>query len=138
VDNDTHSPLRQVPQERTITIVKILASTLVCVIVLHGACLARCTGEQSRITLPTAVPPCHHPDGSPNGNDSPVRSNTCFEGPALEAKTCPTLRCSLEAAGLPELVLAFNSITDGVSFEAYGEKTSQASVLLARYSVLRI
>ena len=117
---------------------KILASILVCVIVLHGACMARCTGEQSRITLPKAVPPCHHPDGSPDGNDSPVRSNTCSEGPALEAKTCPSLRCSLEVAGLPDLVLVFDSITDVVSFEAYESKSSQASVLLARYSVLRI
>jgi hypothetical protein len=117
--------------------VKILASILVFVFVLHGACMARCTGEQSRITLPTAVPPCHHPDGSPEGNDSPLRSNTCSEGPALEAKTCP-LRCSLEAAGLPDLALVFDSIKHEVPFEAYENKSSQGSVLLARHSVLRI
>ena len=117
---------------------KILASILVCVIVLHGACMARCTGQQSRIALPTAVPPCHHPDGSPEGNDSPMRSNTCSEGPALEAKTCSTLRCSLEAAGLPDLALVFDSIKHEVPFEVYENKSSQGSLLLARYSVLRI
>jgi hypothetical protein len=130
--------LQQVSQERTITIVKILASILVCVIVLHGACMARCTGEQSRITLPAAVPPCHHPDGSPERNDSPLRSNACSEGPALEAKTFPTLRCSLETAGLPDLALVGDSIKHEVPFEAYEIKSSQGSVLLARHSVLRI
>jgi hypothetical protein len=118
--------------------VKVLASILACVIVLHGACMARCSGEQSRITLPTAIPPCHHPDGSPEGNDSPLRSNTCLEGPALEAKTCPTLRCSLEAAALPDLALVLDSIKQEVPFEAYENKSSQGSVLLASHAVLRI
>jgi hypothetical protein len=63
---------------------KVLASLLLLVVLVHCACIGRCWGEEA-ISLINATPPCHQHEGkdSPDGKSA----NLCSEGPALEAKT---------------------------------------------------
>lgn len=81
---------------------KILASLLMLVVVLHSACMGRCLGQQS-----TTKPPCHHEE-EPSKKDS----NLCSEGPALEAKNSPTLKCTLDLVSAPCVVATMpNALT---------------------------
>jgi hypothetical protein len=77
--------------------VRVLASILTCLIVLHGACMARCVGEKARMVPQSAAPPCHQPQKS-DQNNAPMPLNTCLAGPALEAKSFPSLKCCLDTA----------------------------------------
>ena len=117
--------------------VKTLASLLTCLIVLHATCMARCVGEGSRMAPPSAVPPCHHSQETPDHNNVPMPVNTCLGGPALEAKSPPTLKCVLDIAApsgsLPALVM-----TSDTPFHATAmERPTILPPLLLR-SVLRI
>jgi len=91
-------------QRRNNDRVKILASILACLIVLHGACMARCIGERSHSVPQSAVPPCHTSHGTQDRNDAPMPINTCLGGPALEAKSLPNLKCVFDIAALPGTV----------------------------------
>ena len=63
-------------------------------ILAHGACMGRCLGEES-----SAKPPCHDQEETPEHE-----SNLCSEGPALEAKTSPVLKCTMDGVDLPRAV----------------------------------
>jgi len=117
--------------------VKILASLLTCLIVLHGACMARCVAEGSRTASQSAVPPCHHPQGTPDQNSAPMPVNTCLGGPALEAKSLPNLKCSLALAALPLVVPELASTIDSPLNQTEIEQPYVSPPLLLR-SVLRI
>lgn len=78
---------------------KILAGLLMSVIVLHCACMGRCLGEQN-----LAKPPCHQQEGTPE-----AESNLCSEGPAIEAKTSPASKCTLDLVGVPCVVPTLSS-----------------------------
>jgi hypothetical protein len=81
--------------------VKVLASILACLIVFHGACMARCIGEGSHSVLHSEAPPCHNSDGTPDRNDGPLPISTCLGGPAIEAKSLSNPKCLLGTAVLP-------------------------------------
>src|SRR5262245_24768456 len=84
-------------------------------IALHSVCLAQCLGEGSQPVKETSSPPCdHHQNGVPNSNDSTAPSATCSEGPALEAKTSPLIKCCLVLAPMPDIASA--TLTPADSF----------------------
>lgn len=70
---------------------KIFASLMTLVLVLHCACIGRCLGQQS-----SAQPPCHHQKDTPKQD-----SSLCSEGSALAAKTAPVLKCTMDWAAVP-------------------------------------
>jgi len=117
--------------------VKTLATILTCLIVLHGACMARCIGEGSGMAPQPAVPPCHHNQETPHQNNAPMPINTCLGGPALEAKSFPTLKCVLDSAMPPCFVAAVALTTDTPADAASMERPPILPQLLLR-SVLRI
>ena len=61
---------------------KALASLLVVIVLLHCACIGRCWAE-------AFTPPCHEDPQEPE-------TSLCSEGPALEAKASPVVKCILE------------------------------------------
>jgi hypothetical protein len=130
---------KRLPDKARIEFVKILGSFLILMIALHSACMAQCLGEGSHATKESTAPPCdHHQSGMPSGTDSSPTSATCSEGPALEAKTSPVVKCSLSPAAIPGPVTATVTCLDGfrlVTQESAGAPTSSLSVRLA---VLRI
>jgi hypothetical protein len=116
--------------------VKVLASILTCLILLHCVCLARCLGEGSRIAR-LAVPPCHQSHGTPAQNDVPMPLSTCLGGPALEAKSLPTLKCALDFAVLHDVIPDLVSVADSPLDEGQVQWARLAPPLLL-HSVLRI
>ena len=76
--------------------VKVLATILVGLFLIHGVCMARCIAMQISLSS-HAEPPCHHRHGSPSGNDSPTSDNKCSDA-ALEARFFSLTKCCLATA----------------------------------------
>ena len=118
---------------------KTLASLLILMIALHGACMAQCVGEGSHAVKEATAPPCeHHQSGTPNGTDSPAPSTTCSEGPALEAKTSPLVKCSLSPAAIPGVITTpATCLHDSVQAHQ-AEAGPPGSFHIVRFFILRI
>jgi hypothetical protein len=107
---------------------KILASLLMLVVVLHSACMGRCLGKQS-----STKPPCHHEEET-SKNDS----NLCSEGPALQAKSSPALKCTLDLVSVPSVVRTMAGALTPASETDSASHFETASPPLLRITVLRI
>jgi hypothetical protein len=74
--------LRQLSKERNNgDAVKLFASLLMVVILLHCACMGGCLGQAVSVK-----PPCHEQEETPQHD-----ANWCSEGPATEVKTAPVI-----------------------------------------------
>jgi hypothetical protein len=117
-----------------------MASILTCLILLHGACMARCLAEGARTgraPVQPAGPPCHQSHGTPAQDNAPLPLNTCLGGPALEAKSLPILKCVLDIAVLHDVILDLVSTADNPQGESPVQPARMVPPLLL-HSVLRI
>ena len=106
-------------------------------IALHTACMAQCLAESSQPIQKSAVPPCHHQEGTKQSH-SPVPL-TCSEGPALETKLSPLHKCSSCTAVVPVVSVASFVIQDAVGHDVSAGMPAAQVPLPARYiSALRI
>src|SRR5438477_463883 len=110
---------------------KIVAAVLMTVVLVHGACMSRCLGEEN---ARAATPPCHHHQGTPKHETS----SSCVEGFALEANASPVLKCSLDAVSMPcETII----VTSSLSVSYFGNVPLYVDAIsppLLRPTVLRI
>jgi hypothetical protein len=117
--------------------VRVLASLLILMIALHTACMAQCLAETSQPFQKSAVPPCHHEDGTKQSH-SPVPL-TCSEGPALEAKLSSLQQCASCTAAVPVVSAASFVIQAAVGHDVSDGMAAAQVPLPAHYiSALRI